>query len=107
MHVGYKPLKFDVFGGTCNPHAHLSSYYNKLIGVGRNMKLIMKIFIRSLTRDTDNFMNYFRFNVEITLARFAQVNMQKKPSGSFQEYACRWRNEAARAQPPLDDNEMT
>ncbi|XP_070045515.1 uncharacterized protein [Nicotiana tomentosiformis] len=55
----------------------------------------------------EDFMNHFRFNTEISPDRFALVNLQKKPSESFQEYARRWRSEAARAQPPLDDSELT
>ncbi|XP_070057318.1 uncharacterized protein [Nicotiana tomentosiformis] len=55
----------------------------------------------------EDFMNHFRFNTEITPDRFAPVNLQKKPSESFQEYAHRWRSEAARTQPPLDDNKLT
>ncbi|XP_070046813.1 uncharacterized protein [Nicotiana tomentosiformis] len=54
-----------------------------------------------------DFMNHFRLNIENTPDRFALLNLQKKPSKSVQEYARRWRTEAARAQPPLDDSELT
>lgn len=47
--AGYKPPKFDIFGGTGDPHVHLRAYYDKLVRVGRNEKLRMKLFIRSLT----------------------------------------------------------
>ncbi|XP_070032270.1 uncharacterized protein [Nicotiana tomentosiformis] len=56
---------------------------------------------------SEDFMNCFRFNTKITPDRFALVNLQKKPSESFQEYTRRWRSEAAMTQPPLDDNELT
>lgn len=52
-------------------------------------------------------MNHFGFNTEITLYRFAPVNMQKKPSESFQEDARRWRTEEVRAQLPFDESELT
>ncbi|XP_070039412.1 uncharacterized protein [Nicotiana tomentosiformis] len=55
----------------------------------------------------EDFINCFRLNTEITPDRFALVNLQKKSSESSQEYARRWRSEAARAQPPLDDSELT
>ncbi|XP_070040962.1 uncharacterized protein [Nicotiana tomentosiformis] len=55
----------------------------------------------------EDFMNHFRFNIEITPSRFALVNLQKTPSELFQEYARRWRAEAAREQPTLDDGELT
>ncbi|KAF3636713.1 putative WRKY transcription factor 72-like [Capsicum annuum] len=35
----------------------------------------------------EDFMNHFRYNTEITSDRFVLVNIQKKPSESFQEYA--------------------
>ncbi|XP_055803394.1 uncharacterized protein LOC129872427 [Solanum dulcamara] len=126
MPVGYKPPKFDVFDGKSDPHAHLRAYCDKLVGVGRNEKLRMKLFIRSLygealawyTRQdprkwynwqemAEDFMNRFRFNTEITADRFSLANIQKKPSEDFQEYAQYWRTEAARVQPPLDDSELS
>nr|XP_033514068.1 uncharacterized protein LOC117278716 [Nicotiana tomentosiformis] len=114
--VGYKPPKFDIFNGTGDPHAHLRAYCDKLVRVGRNEKLSMKLFIGSLAweellwytrQDPRNwrtwqdmvkdFMNRFQFNTEITPDRFVLVNLQKKLSELFQEYAHRWRSEAARA----------
>ncbi|XP_070045373.1 uncharacterized protein [Nicotiana tomentosiformis] len=55
----------------------------------------------------EDFMNHFQFNTEITSDRFALVNLQKKPSESFQEYARRWKLEDAKARPLLDDSELT
>nr|XP_033512185.1 uncharacterized protein LOC117276891 [Nicotiana tomentosiformis] len=104
MPVEYKPPKFDIFDGMGDPHAHLRAYFDKLVGVGRNEKLRMKLFIRILTGEAltwytrqdprnwrtwldmaDEFINRFRFNTDITPSRFALV--QKKPFESFQEYA--------------------
>lgn len=51
MSARYKPLKFDFFDGIGNPHAHLRAYCNKLVGVERNEKLRIKLFIRILTRE--------------------------------------------------------
>ncbi|KAG5616372.1 hypothetical protein H5410_016196 [Solanum commersonii] len=45
MPVGFKPLKFDIFNGKGDPHAHLRAYCDKLDGVRRNEKLRMKLFI--------------------------------------------------------------
>ncbi|XP_049391611.1 uncharacterized protein LOC125856071 [Solanum stenotomum] len=124
--VGYKPLKFDMFDGKGDPHAHLRAYCDKLVGVERNEKLRMKLFIQSLSGEAltwytrqdpskwrdwqemaEDFMTRFRFNTEITADRFSLANIQKKPSENFQEYARRWRTEAARVQPPLDESELS
>ncbi|XP_055800977.1 uncharacterized protein LOC129870276 [Solanum dulcamara] len=126
MPVGYKPPKFDVFDGKSDPHAHSRAYYDKLVGVWRNEKLRMKLFIRSLSGEAltwytcqdprkwynwqemaEDFMNCFRFNTEITADRFSLANIQKKPLEDFQEYARCWRTEAARVQPPLDESELS
>nr|XP_033516537.1 uncharacterized protein LOC117280880 [Nicotiana tomentosiformis] len=126
MPAVYKPPKFDIFNGTGDPRANSRAYCDKLVGVGRNEKLRIKLFIRSLTGETliwyirqvprnwrewqdmaEDFMNRFRFNTEITPDMFVLVNLQKKLSESFQEYACHWRLEASRTQSPLDDNELT
>lgn len=89
MLVGYRPHKFSVFNGTSDSHAYLRVYCDTLVGVGRNEKLRMKLFIRGLTgealtwytrkdprrwrewRDVaEDFMNLFRFNTKITPDRF-------------------------------------
>ncbi|XP_055806963.1 uncharacterized protein LOC129875730 [Solanum dulcamara] len=46
---GFKVPKFDTFGGTGNPLAHLRAYYDQLIGVGKNEALLMWLFSRSLS----------------------------------------------------------
>lgn len=51
MPVGYNPPKFEIFNETGDPYAHLMGYCDKLVGVGRNEKLRMKLFMRSLTRE--------------------------------------------------------
>ncbi|XP_059285956.1 uncharacterized protein LOC132039503 [Lycium ferocissimum] len=124
--MGYKPPKVDIFDGTGDPHAHLRAYFDKLVGVGRNEKLRMKLFIRSLSGEAltwytrqdprkwsdwqdmaGDFMNRFGFNTEITPDRFSLSNIQKKATESFQDYARRWRIEAARVLPPLDESELS
>ncbi|KAK4734015.1 hypothetical protein R3W88_008276 [Solanum pinnatisectum] len=112
---GYKPPKFEMFDGTGNPHNHLRSYCDKLVGVGRNEAIRMKLFIRSLTGDTltwyieqdpkiwrtwsnmaEDFMERFRFNIEIVPDRSYLEKLKKKTTETFHEYAIRWRLEAAR-----------
>ncbi|KAG5620497.1 hypothetical protein H5410_005715 [Solanum commersonii] len=126
MTVGYKPPKFVMFDGIGDPHAYLREYCDKLVGVGRNEKLRMKLFIRSLSGETltwytrqdprkwrdwqemaKDFMTRFRFNIEITANIFSLANIQKKPSENFQQYARRWKIETARVHPPLDKSELS
>jgi len=38
---GFKVPKFDTFGGTGNPLAHLRSYCDQLVRVGKNKALLM------------------------------------------------------------------
>ncbi|XP_060170837.1 uncharacterized protein LOC132601789 [Lycium barbarum] len=123
---GYKPSKFEMFDGTGNPRNHLRSYCDKLAGVGRNPTIRMKLFIRSLTGDAltwyteqdpkkwhnwssmaKDFMERFRFNIEIVPDRSYLERVKKKTTETFREYAIRWRSEAARVRPPMDESEMT
>ncbi|XP_070045055.1 uncharacterized protein [Nicotiana tomentosiformis] len=122
---GYKPPKFEMFDGTGDPKVHLRTYYDKLVGVGRDEKIFMKLFMRSLTGDAlslyisqnpnkwvnwvsmaSNFMNRFRFNTENTPDVFYIQNLKKKPIETFCEYATRWRSEAAKVRPMLEEEQM-
>ncbi|KAK4706356.1 hypothetical protein R3W88_034085 [Solanum pinnatisectum] len=47
--VGYKLPKFDIFNGIGDPHTHLRAYCDKLVGVGRDERVRVKLFIRSLS----------------------------------------------------------
>ncbi|XP_049406049.1 uncharacterized protein LOC125869627 [Solanum stenotomum] len=105
MPVGYKPPKFDMFDGKGDPHAHLRAYCDKLVGVGRNEKLRMKLFIRSLFGETLTW--YTRQDPRKWRVWREMAEDFKKPSENFQEYARRWRTEAARVQPPLDESELS
>ncbi|KAG5606629.1 hypothetical protein H5410_028121 [Solanum commersonii] len=49
---GYKLPKFELFNGIGDPKAHLRMYCDKLVGVGRDERILMKLFMRSLTRET-------------------------------------------------------
>ncbi|XP_055806917.1 uncharacterized protein LOC129875663 [Solanum dulcamara] len=124
--VGYKVPKFDVFDGKGNPRAHLRSYCDKLVGVGKDEAIRMKLFIRSLTGEAldwytsqdpkkwhswsimaQDFMDRFKFNTEAIPDRFYLMKLEKKSTESFREYAMRWRADAAKVQPPMTESEMT
>ncbi|XP_070040675.1 uncharacterized protein [Nicotiana tomentosiformis] len=119
---GYKPPKFEMFNGTSDPKVHLRTYCDKLVGVGKDERIRMKLFMRSLTGDALSwyigqnpkkwvnwvsmaldFMDRFRFNIENAPHIFYIQNLKKKPTETFHEYATRWRSEAAKVKPTLED----
>ncbi|XP_070008134.1 uncharacterized protein [Nicotiana sylvestris] len=122
---GYKPPKFEMFHGTGDPKVHLRTNCDKLVGVGKDEKIRMKLFIRSLTGDAlswyisqdpkkwsnwlnmaSDFMDRFRFNIENAPNVFYLQNLKKKPTETFRKYATRWRSEAAKVRPSLDEEQM-
>ncbi|XP_070010020.1 uncharacterized protein [Nicotiana sylvestris] len=122
---GYKTTKFEMFDGIGDPRVYLRTYCDKLVGIGKDEKIRMKCFIRSLTGDAlswyisqdpkkwskwvsmaSNFMDRFRFNIENALDVFYIQNLKKKPTETFLEYATRWRSEAAKVRPSLDEEHM-
>ncbi|XP_070009903.1 uncharacterized protein [Nicotiana sylvestris] len=48
---GYKPPKFEMFDGTGDPRVHLRIYCDKMFGVGKDERIRMKLFMRSLKGD--------------------------------------------------------
>ncbi|XP_070028760.1 uncharacterized protein [Nicotiana sylvestris] len=49
---------------------------------------------------------HFQYNLEIVPDRLSLTNIEKKPSESFREYGFRWREQAARVDPPMKESEM-
>ena len=122
---GFKTPKFEKYDGHGDPIAHLKRYCNQLRGAGRNEELLMAYFGESLTggasewfmdQDTSRwyvwddmaqaFVKQFQYNIDIAPDRISLSNLKKKPSESFREYAIKWREQAARVKPPMDDHEL-
>ncbi|XP_070008105.1 uncharacterized protein [Nicotiana sylvestris] len=95
---GFKTPKFEKYDGHGDPIAHLKRYYNQLRGAGRNEELLMAYFGESLTG--------FQYNIDIAPDHNSLSNLKKKPTESFKEYAVKWREQAARVKPPIDDHEL-
>ncbi|XP_070029271.1 uncharacterized protein [Nicotiana sylvestris] len=114
-----------MFNGTGDPKVHLRTYCDNLVRVGKDEKIRMKLFMRSLIGDAlswyisqnpkkwsnwvsiaSDFMDQFRFNTENTPDIFYIQNLKKKPTETFCEYATRWRSEAAKVRPTLDEEQM-
>ncbi|XP_070053325.1 uncharacterized protein [Nicotiana tomentosiformis] len=111
-----------MFDGTGDPKVHLRTYCDKLVGVGRDERIRMKLFMRSLTGDAlsryisqkskkwvnwvsmeSDFMDQFRYNTENAPDIFYIQNLKKKPTENFREYDTRWRSEAAKVRPALEE----
>nr|XP_016503718.1 PREDICTED: uncharacterized protein LOC107821781 [Nicotiana tabacum] len=123
--VGFKTPKFEKYDGHGDPIAHLKRYCNQLRGAGRKEELLMAYFGESLAGiasewyiDQDisrwhiwddlarDFVKQFQYNVDIAPDRNSLSNLKKKVSESFREYAIKWREQASRVKPPMDENEM-
>ncbi|XP_070032353.1 uncharacterized protein [Nicotiana tomentosiformis] len=110
-----------MFDETGNPNVHLRTYCDKLLRVGKDERIRMKLFMRSLTGDAlswyisqnpkkwinwvnmaSDIMDRFRFNTENAADVFYIQNLKKKPTKTFREYATRWRSEAAKVRPALE-----
>ncbi|XP_070045135.1 uncharacterized protein [Nicotiana tomentosiformis] len=100
---GYKSSMFEIFSDTGDPKVHLRTYCEKLVGVGKNEQIHMKLFMQSLTRDA---LCWFRFNTENVPDIFYIHNLKKKLTETFHEYATRWKSYAAKVRPPLEEEQM-
>ncbi|XP_070054240.1 uncharacterized protein [Nicotiana tomentosiformis] len=122
---GNKPPKFGMFDGTGDSKVHLRTYCDKLVGVGKDERIRMKLFMRSLTGDAlswyispnpkkwvnwvsmvSDFMDRIKFITENVPDVFYIQNHKKKPTETFREYATRWRSEAAKVRPSLKEEQM-
>ncbi|XP_070017116.1 uncharacterized protein [Nicotiana sylvestris] len=122
---GFKTPKFEKYDGHDDPIAHLKRYCNQLRGTGGKEELLMAYFGESLVgvasewfidQDISHchvwddmaqaFVKQFQYNIDIAPDRNSLSNMKKKPTESFREYAIKWREQAARVKPPMDNHEL-
>ncbi|XP_075083378.1 uncharacterized protein LOC142167121 [Nicotiana tabacum] len=122
---GFKTPKFDKYDGHGDPVAHLKRYCNQLRGAGGKEELLVAYFGESLTGiasewfiDQDishwhvwndmaqDFIQQFQYNIDIVPDRSSLINIKKKPTESFKEYAIKWRERAVRVKPPMNEAEM-
>ncbi|XP_019229111.1 PREDICTED: uncharacterized protein LOC109210192 [Nicotiana attenuata] len=122
---GFKMPKFDLYNGHGDPVAHLRGFCSKMRGAGGKDELLMAYFSQSLsgsalewyTRQDHGrwytwddlaqaFACHFQYNLEIVPDRLSLIKLEKKPGESFREYGFRWREQAARVDPPMRESEM-
>ncbi|XP_060187222.1 uncharacterized protein LOC132616669 isoform X2 [Lycium barbarum] len=123
--LGFKVPKFDKYDGQGDPMAHLKRYCNQLRGAGGKQELLMVYFGESLTGlasewfiDQDftkwriwddmaqDFVQQFQYNIDLVLDKKSLINLKKKTTENFREFAIRWREQAARVRPPLKESEV-
>ncbi|XP_070024893.1 uncharacterized protein [Nicotiana sylvestris] len=123
--VGFKTPKFEKYDGHGDPIANLKKYCNQLRGAGSKEELLMAYFGESLVgiasewyMDQDisrwhiwddlarDFVRQFQYNIDIVPDRNSLSNLKKKPSESFREYSIKWREQASRVKPPMDEIKM-
>ncbi|KAG5608562.1 hypothetical protein H5410_019843 [Solanum commersonii] len=88
----YNPPKFEIFNGIRDPKAYLRMYCDKFVGVRKDEKVRMKLFMRSLTGKP------YHGASNKTLANGS--------NGWTTNFMNRWRSEAARARPPIEKSQM-
>ncbi|XP_019238513.1 PREDICTED: uncharacterized protein LOC109218590 [Nicotiana attenuata] len=123
--AGFKMPKFDLYDGHGDPVAHLRGFCSKMRGAGGKDELLMAYFSQRLsgsalewyTRQDHGrwytwddlaqaFACHFQYNLEIVPDRLSLIKLEKKPGESFREYGFRWREQAARVDPPMKESEM-
>jgi hypothetical protein len=124
------PKKFRVpefvkYMGTQCPITHLKAYYNKMVEVGDDEKLLIHFFQDSLSgaaltwymqldntkvkkwKDlVDAFMRQYKFNINVSPDRLSLQTIKKDNKESIREYARKWSEVATQVNPPMLEKEM-
>ncbi|XP_070031043.1 uncharacterized protein [Nicotiana tomentosiformis] len=123
--IGSQMPKFDLYDGHGDPVAHLRGFCSKMRGAGGKYELLILYFSQSLSgaalewytrQDASRwytwddlaqaFARHFPYNIDIVPDRLSLTKVEKKPSESFRAYGFRWREQAARVNPPMEEDEM-
>ncbi|XP_057975253.1 uncharacterized protein LOC131162665 [Malania oleifera] len=83
----FKMPDFEKYNGTRCPHAHLLIYCQAMAAYSDNEKLIDALLPEPFDRI------------------YHPMEMEKKPTETFKEYAYRWRNMAIQVDPPVSERE--
>jgi hypothetical protein len=122
----FKVPTFDKYNGSSCPETHIQAFVRKISAYTMDQKLWMYFFQDSLSGGSlewytklrssdikswqdlgDAFFKQYQFNADMAPSRTQLQGMSQKPNEGFKEYAQRWRELAARVQPPLVDREMS
>ncbi|XP_070019983.1 uncharacterized protein [Nicotiana sylvestris] len=125
LSAGFKMPKFDLYEGHGDPVAHLRGFCSKMRGAGGKDELLIAYFGQSLSGSAlewytrqdparwytwddlaQAFIGHFQYNLEIVPDRLSLLKLEKKPGESFRKFGFRWREQAARVDPPMRESEM-
>ncbi|RDX85840.1 hypothetical protein CR513_32900, partial [Mucuna pruriens] len=121
----FKTPDFDKYKGSSCPRTHLAMYCRKMAAHIQDDKILVHCFQDSLSgaalswyvnlergririwKDlAEASLKQYRYNEDMAPDRSRLQNMAKKDHEGFKEYAQKWRELAARVQPPLAEKEM-
>ena len=121
----FKVPDFDKYKGTTCPKTHVRAYYRKMSAYTDDEKLLMHFFQDSLSgaslewymqlesshirtwRDlVEAFVRHYQYNTDLAPNHTQLQNLTQGSHESFKAYAQRWRELAARVQPPLLEREL-
>ncbi|XP_070002685.1 uncharacterized protein [Nicotiana sylvestris] len=123
--MGFKVPRFNLYDGCGDPVAHLRVYYNEMRSVREKDDLLMAYFSKSLTgaaldwhtrQDVgkwpilgdmaQDFVRYFQYRSGVTPYRSSLSKMEKKSEESFRKFGLRWREQTARVDTLIGEEEM-
>ncbi|XP_058783769.1 uncharacterized protein LOC131658498 [Vicia villosa] len=121
----FKVPSFDKYNGATCPMTHVKAYYRKMSVYSEDEGFLMHFFQDSLAgaslewyvqlerthihswRDlVEAFIKHYQYNVDMAPNRTQLQSLVQGPKDSFKEYAQKWRELAARVQPPMTEREM-
>ncbi|XP_070025430.1 uncharacterized protein [Nicotiana sylvestris] len=93
--------KFDLYDGHGDPVAHLRCFCSKIRGARGKDELLMAYFSQSLSGSALEWYTWQDHGRSTSLTK-----LEKRHNESFREYGFRWREQAARVDPPMKESEM-
>lgn len=121
----FKVPSFEKYTGLTCPKTHIKAYYRKMAAYSDDEKLLMHFFqdslagasldwymqlerthVRNLRDLVDAFLRHYQYNIDMAPSRAQLQSLSQGANESFKEYAQKWRELAARVQPPMLEKEM-
>ncbi|XP_058746519.1 uncharacterized protein LOC131619443 [Vicia villosa] len=123
--VKFRVPNFEKYKGITCPLTHVKAFCNKMAPYAENDKLLMHFFQDSLSGTSlewytqlerthvrtwkelaEAFVKRYKHNSDMAPTRIQLQALTQRTDESFREYARRWRELAARVQPPLLEQEL-